>query len=133
MDEVIKLEMLAMEVSDCRLCEAHGMALNHLPAIHRGDCARMIVIGAQPEKADINSRQLFSGLAGKRMLKWLVRAGVGVCVFSGFFGEIRGDLFRFRRYDSISNLVVCELAGLVDRGADSVLSPKPRICDARVL
>ena len=77
MDEVIKLEMLAMEVSDCRLCEAHGMALNHLPAIHRGDCARMIVIGAQPEKADINSRQLFSGLAGKRMLKWLVRAGVG--------------------------------------------------------
>lgn len=77
MDEVIKLELLTMEVSDCRLCEAHGMALDHLPAIHRGDCARMIVIGAQPEKADINSRQLFSGSTGKHMLNWLVRAGVG--------------------------------------------------------
>ncbi|NOZ10398.1 MAG: hypothetical protein GXP09_05090 [Gammaproteobacteria bacterium] len=77
MDEVIKLELLTLEVSDCRLCEAHGMALNHLPAIHRGDCAPMIVIGAQPEKVDIHSRQLFSGSAGKRMLNWLVRANIG--------------------------------------------------------
>lgn len=76
-DEVIKLDLLAMEVADCRLCEAQGLALEHLPAVHRGGRARLLVLGVQPDKAEIGHGRLLAGRGGERLLAWLVAAGVG--------------------------------------------------------
>lgn len=76
-EEIIKLDLLAMEVADCRLCEAQGLSLAHLPAQHRGGRARLMVLGVQPDRAEHRGGRLLAGAGGRRLLAWLVAAGLG--------------------------------------------------------
>jgi len=76
-EQIIKLDLLALEISDCRLCEGHGMAPTHLPAHHRGDPRQLMVIGVQPDKAELHPGRPLEGRYGQVLLSWLVAAGLG--------------------------------------------------------
>jgi uracil-DNA glycosylase family 4 len=76
-EQIIKLDLLALEISDCRLCEGHGMTPAHLAAHHRGDPHQLLVIGVQPEKSELHPGRPLEGHSGRLLLSWLVKAGLG--------------------------------------------------------
>jgi len=72
------LDVLASEISSCRLCDAFGVDVSHMPPINRGVPAAVLVIGVQPEKNDTQTLRPFSGAAGRQLFRWLNQAGIGV-------------------------------------------------------
>ncbi len=71
------LDALATEISACRLCDAYGIDVAHMPSTNRGVYPSILVIGVQPEKNDAKALRPFSGPAGRRLFQWLASANIG--------------------------------------------------------
>lgn len=73
------LEALARDIAGCRLCDAYGLPVTHVAPLvqSRAATAELLLVGAQPDKADVKAGRPLSGAAGRRLLEWLVIAGLG--------------------------------------------------------
>ncbi|MDH3375729.1 MAG: hypothetical protein OEQ39_02015 [Gammaproteobacteria bacterium] len=71
------LDALATEITVCRLCDAYGIDVTHMPLTNRGVYPSILVIGVQPEKNDAKTLRPFSGYGGRRLMQWLTAANIG--------------------------------------------------------
>ncbi len=72
------LSQLDREIFSCDLCVKKGLRVQHPQKLmSRGSPARIIVVGLAPGKKELASGQPFSGPAGKKLMIWLVRGGLG--------------------------------------------------------
>src|SRR5580698_4588003 len=72
------LERLAQRISQCRVCDDQKIQVRHsASAMFRGFGRLAIVVGIQPGNTEVENATAFSGAAGTRLMKWLVRAEVG--------------------------------------------------------
>jgi uracil-DNA glycosylase family 4 len=71
------LDALATEISACRLCDAYGIDVTHMPSTKHGVYPYILVIGVQPGKNAAKALRPFSGPAGRRLFQWLVSANIG--------------------------------------------------------
>lgn len=73
-----RLEDLSKEISACKKCDDIGLNVTHIAPMRRGAGKKnVIVIGIQPGKTEIKEAEAFTGQAGKRLISWLIEAGVG--------------------------------------------------------
>lgn len=87
-----QLSTLAAEISGCRLCDTDGIAVQHGPPLARGSGSKLFVIGIQPGRTELEAAEAFSGPAGKRLMSWLVSAGLG---------QTREEIFRRAYFTSL--------------------------------
>lgn len=73
-----ELEKLHAEIHTCRKCDERGIKVIHpkVPLI-RGKQVAVMVIGISPGSTEESSGKAFSGQAGKRLMQWLIKGGVG--------------------------------------------------------
>jgi uracil-DNA glycosylase family 4 len=72
------LQQLANEITCCRRCDEQGFSVRHASRMNRGEGREILVIGIEPGNTEMDTGEAFSGLAGKRLMAWLIQAGVGV-------------------------------------------------------
>ena len=75
MAEYTDLESLHAALSKCRLCAEAGYRIESRPIFSGPPSARLMVIGQAPGEAEAPAGQPFSGDAGRRLFRWLERAG----------------------------------------------------------
>jgi uracil-DNA glycosylase len=66
---------LHASLDGCRLCADAGHHIEGLPVFSREQSARMMLIGQAPGVTEAEVRRPFNGEAGKRLFKWINRAG----------------------------------------------------------
>ena len=72
------LDQLAISIRDCRICDEQGVEVRHSSStMRRGTGQLGMVIGIQPGKTEVASARAFSGVGGKRLIRWLIDAQVG--------------------------------------------------------
>ena len=71
------LERLSSGIADCRMCDQRSINVQHAGLMRRGTGCDVMVVGVQPGSTEIKTGEAFSGLAGRRLIAWLVRAQLG--------------------------------------------------------
>jgi uracil-DNA glycosylase len=69
------LTALHKELSQCRRCAEAGYSIKSLPVFSGRQSSRLMLIGQAPGITEAGSRRPFGGDAGRRLFKWLERAG----------------------------------------------------------
>lgn len=77
MGDYIDLQEMQDDLRRCRRCAEAGYPIHSLPVFSGAASARLMVIGQAPGVSEAGEaiRQPFSGDAGGRLFRWLVRAG----------------------------------------------------------
>jgi len=68
---------LASEIKNCRICDSKRIPVSHTAITERGSGAFAFIVGIEPGNTEVSKGEPFSGLAGKRLMEWLTRAGLG--------------------------------------------------------
>ena len=71
------LDILAREISQCRVCDEQRLTVEHCPPMQRGVGSDLVVIGIQPGSTEQTTGEAFSGPAGINLIKWLQAAELG--------------------------------------------------------
>jgi len=71
------LTALSDEIGQCRRCDDARITVRHAGAMNRGVGRDLMVIGIEPGNTELDTGEAFSGLAGRRLMDWLIDAGVG--------------------------------------------------------
>lgn len=72
------LMILNKRITSCTLCTQQKLSVSKPQnTIYRGDGRKIMLVGIEPGNNELNSGQAFTGLAGQRLLNWLIQAGVG--------------------------------------------------------
>lgn len=71
------IDELAESIVACRRCDELHIEVRHAKMMNRGNGQQILVIGIEPGETEIVRGEAFSGIAGKRLIEWLVAAGVG--------------------------------------------------------
>lgn len=71
------LTRLQAQVADCRLCQHARYGVQGPPVYSGPATAHLMIVGQSPSDSDRQSVRLWSGPAGRRLLKWLEWAGLG--------------------------------------------------------
>ena len=73
------IDQLASEIAACRRREQIGLSVRHAPIMNRGTGREILVVGIEPGNTELQSGEAFSpsGLAGRRLVGWLIQAGIG--------------------------------------------------------
>lgn len=71
------LERLDHEIFSCHRCDDEGYQVRHPKKPLTRGAGRLMVVGIGPGKVESQSGKPFSGPAGKRLMSWLIRAGIG--------------------------------------------------------
>jgi uracil-DNA glycosylase len=66
---------LHADLDHCRLCSEAGYHIEGLPVFSHLQSSRVMLIGQAPGPTEAQVRRPFNGEAGKRLFKWLQRAG----------------------------------------------------------
>lgn len=69
------LASLHAALNACRLCAEAGHSIGSLPIFSGPPTARVMLIGQAPGQTEENVRRPFNGDAGRRLFRWLQRAG----------------------------------------------------------
>ena len=69
------IDALQAELSTCRLCIEGGYQIESMSVFSGQQANRMMLVGQAPGVEEIESRRPFSGDAGRRLFRWLKRAG----------------------------------------------------------
>jgi uracil-DNA glycosylase family 4 len=77
MSDYADLASLHRSLSACRLCAEAGYQIESQPIFSGESAARLMVIGQAPGEVEAPAGQPFSGDAGRRLFRWLKRAGWG--------------------------------------------------------
>jgi uracil-DNA glycosylase family 4 len=75
MEDFPDLAALHAELRKCRRCAEAGHPIESLPVFSGTSLARMMLIGQAPGVSEAESRRPFGGDAGRRLFRWLERAG----------------------------------------------------------
>jgi len=106
MADYLTLEALHDDLNQCRRCAEAGHRIESLPVFSDPPTARLMLIGQAPGVTEAESRRPFGGDAGRRLFKWLGRAGW------------REDDFRARCY--ITSVTKCFPGKAASGGGDRV-------------
>jgi uracil-DNA glycosylase len=66
---------LHANLNTCRLCAEAGHHIESLPVFSKVQSSRVMLIGQAPGPTEADTRRPFNGEAGKRLFRWLRRAG----------------------------------------------------------
>lgn len=72
-----RLRELAVEISQCRMCDRNAIGVVHAGLMRRGNGYDLMVIGMQPGRTEVEKEEAFSGPAGFQLMCWLREATVG--------------------------------------------------------
>jgi uracil-DNA glycosylase family 4 len=75
MTDYADLAALHEALSACRLCAESGYQIESQPIFSGKSTARLMLIGQAPGEVEAPAGQPFSGDAGRRLFRWLARAG----------------------------------------------------------
>jgi uracil-DNA glycosylase family 4 len=71
------LEDLSDSIFVCRKCDESNISVQHASRMNRGVGRDALIVGIEPGNTEIISGEAFSGLGGRRLMEWLISAGVG--------------------------------------------------------
>ena len=77
MADELSIQQIAIDISMCRKCDEDNISVTHTQPMERGKGSDVFVIGIEPGKSEIEKAEAFVGPAGKRLMEWLVNAGLG--------------------------------------------------------
>ena len=69
------IDVLQADLSTCRLCVEGGYQIESMSVFSGRQTDRVMLVGQAPGVEEIESRRPFSGDAGRRLFRWLKRAG----------------------------------------------------------
>lgn len=120
------LPRLTQQVIACRQCDILGISVLHPRSMNRGEGRFGMVVGIEPGKTELNTGEAFTGLAGRRLMQWLEKAGLG---------ETRERIFEHVYFTSLTKChvedkkrfkaAVANCSGFLKRQLELI---RPKVC-----